>query len=47
MTIAEAAKKVLEDSRTSMNAKELVEEIEARGLFKFRAKQPQSILTTA
>jgi restriction system protein len=45
MTISDAAKKVLQDTGRTMKAKELVSEIESRGLFKFGAKQPESVLT--
>tara|TARA_R110002072_G_scaffold144810_1_gene290823 strand:+ start:259 stop:456 length:198 start_codon:yes stop_codon:yes gene_type:complete len=47
MTIAEAAKIVLETSSKTMTAKELVKEIEARDLFKFGAKQPAPVLASA
>lgn len=46
MTIPEAAKRVLKSSTRAMSAKELVKEIEAQGLFKFGAKQPESVLAS-
>jgi len=46
MTISEAAKQVLTDTGRPMNAKELVKAIEARELFKFNAKQPESVLAS-
>jgi restriction system protein len=46
MSISEAAKKVLQETGRTMNAKELVSEIESRGLFKFGAKQPESVLSS-
>ena len=46
MTIPEAAKMVLSGSIRAMSAKELVKEIEAQGLFKFGAKQPESVLAS-
>jgi len=46
MTITDAAKQVLSGKERPMKAKELVNEIESRGLFKFGAKQPESILAS-
>jgi len=46
MTISEAAKQVLKEAGRPLKAKELVKEIEARGLFKFNAQQPDSVLAS-
>ena len=46
MTISEAAKIILRESGRPMKPKELVRDIEARGLFKFNAKQPESVLAS-
>ena len=46
MTITDAAKKVLSGIERPMKAKELVNEIESRGLFKFGAKTPESVLAS-
>jgi HB1, ASXL, restriction endonuclease HTH domain len=47
MTMTEAAEIVLRDLHRPLHARELVTEIEKRGLFKFGAKKPDSVLAQA
>ena len=44
MTMSEAAKIILSDNQGAMHVNELVKEIEVKGLFKFGAKNPSSVL---
>jgi HB1, ASXL, restriction endonuclease HTH domain len=44
MRIAEAAEIVLKESRRPLHVRELVQIIEQRGLFKFGAKNPESVV---
>jgi len=43
--MSEAAKIIISDKQSAMHVKELVEEIEAKRLFKFGAKNPASVVT--
>ena len=47
MTMTEAAAIVLREIGRPLHARELVSEIEKRGLFKFGAKKPESVLSQA
>ena len=46
MTIVEAAKKVLLEANEPIQPKDLVQVIENRGLFEFKAKQPIAVLSS-
>ena len=47
MTMTDAAKIILSEKGQAMNVKDLVNEILARELFKFGAKNPSSVLSAA
>ena len=47
MTMSDAAKTVLSENNQPMHVRDLVKEIESRGLFKFGAKNPASVLSGA
>lgn len=47
MTMTEAAKIILSQTGRPMRTTDLVREIESRGLFKFGAKKPESVLSGA
>lgn len=47
MTIAEAAVKVLQQTKTPMNAREIHEAIVKSGLYQFKAKNPAAVVSSA